>query len=209
MSKAIIYLRTSTSEQKPENQKKDCLSICKSEFGEPEIILEKQSAWKDKDRPKFENIREQIKQGQINHLIVWDLDRIHRNRKKLIEFFKFCKYYKCSIHSYRQQFLEKFNEIPEPFNEIMYDMMLQIMAWLSEEESRKKSERVKIAYQNHKGKWGRKGLPEKTINEVLKMYNKGHSLRDIADDIYYYDKNRNLKKISLGAVHKIIKNNAS
>jgi len=30
----------------------------------------------------------------------------------------------------------------------MFDMMLQIMGWLAEEESKKKSERVKIAYKN-------------------------------------------------------------
>ena len=41
----IIYLRTSTEEQNPENQLKDCLSINK--YGEYELFQEQQSAWKD------------------------------------------------------------------------------------------------------------------------------------------------------------------
>src|SRR6056297_1857670 len=203
--KSIIYLRVSTQEQNPENQKQDCLSICKSE--NPEIILEKQSAFKDKDRPKFESIKDQIKQGKVSELIVWDLDRIYRNRKKLIEFFKFCKYYHCKVNSSRQQWLNKFNDIPEPFNEIMFDMMLQIMGWLSEEESIKKSERVKIAYKNRKGKWGRKPLSKKTKQEVLELYRKGMSRLSIRDSITYYDKNRHKRNLSIGAVHKIIKEN--
>ncbi len=197
-----IYLRTSTEEQNPQNQLDDCLSIAV----EAKVYEEKQSAWKEKDRPIFESIKKEIKSGNITELYVWDLDRLFRNRKKLKEFFEFCKIYKCSIHSYRQLWLEDLNKIPEPFNEIMFELMIQIMGWLAEEESQKKSDRVKIAFQNYKGKskWGRKGLSKETKKEIIEAHKKGMSLREVADSVFLWDKNNNRKKISKSAVHKII-----
>lgn len=200
----IIYLRTSTEEQNPENQLKDCKSICKD--WNVKTIKEQQSAFKDEEREKFEEIKNKVKKKNIKHLVVWDLDRIYRNRKKLIEFFEFCKIYKCKIHSFRQDWLEQLHKIPEPFNEIMHSLMLQIMGWLAEEESKKKSERVKIAYENYKGNdWGRKPLSKNVQKEIIKLRQQGHSIREIADSVFYYDKNRNKKNVSKSAVHKIVK----
>ena len=45
--KAIIYLRTSTLEQKPENQLADIKTIA-TDGGEV-IVTEKESAWRDKE----------------------------------------------------------------------------------------------------------------------------------------------------------------
>lgn len=200
--KKIIYLRTSTEEQNPQNQLRDCKSLLNnSDF---ELIEEKQSAFKDKDRPQFESIRNRIKKREINELICWDLDRLYRNRKKLVQFFGYCKIYKCKINSFRQQWLDQLNKMPEPFNEIMFDMMIQIMGWLAEEESKKRSDRVKIAFKNSKKKWGRRPL-KKVESRVMELYNQGKTTREIASLVHYWDKSRNKKFISKSAVHKIIK----
>ena len=143
-----------------------------------------------------------IKSGNIKHFIVWDLDRIYRNRIKLKQFFEFCKLYKCSVHSFRQGWLEKLHEIPEPFNEIMHDLMLNLMGWLAEDESKKKSERVKAAVRkkggitkSYKGKkWGRKKLSKQMqtkIRECIKE-NPKMSLREVSNKV----------GISKSAVHK-------
>ncbi len=211
MAQTIIYIRTSTEEQNPGNQLRDCLKI--NSYGEYELSEEKQSAFKDKDRPLFEEIRKRIKQNKLDHLICWDLDRLYRNRKKLIEFFDFCKIYKCKVHSYRQEWLEQLNSIPEPFNEIMHNLMLQIMGWLAEEESKKKSERVKLAVRKNKGKptksykgnlWGRKSLSKNVVKEILKLHDAGLSIRKISAQVFYWDKNKNKKSVAIGSVHKII-----
>jgi len=199
--KTIIYLRTSTAEQNPQNQLKDCESICEGEY---EVVEEKQSAFKDTDRAKFNAVRERIKKKEINHLIVWDWDRLFRNRKKFIEFFKFCDLYGCKIHSFRQQYFEDFYKIPPPFDEIVSNLILNLMGHVAEEESKKKGERVKIAYENRKGRWGRKSLSKGTIKEVLEKKKQGLSIREISDSVFYWDKNRNQKKVSVGAVHKIL-----
>jgi len=190
--KNIIYLRTSTKEQNPQNQLADCQKL----FGEAEIIEDKQSAWKDnKEREGFEIIKKKIKKGEISNLIVWDLDRIHRNRQKLLEFFKLCQNFNCKIHSVRQEWLESLNKIQPPFNEIMHDLMLQIIGWLAEEESSKKSQRVKIAFKNHKkDDWGRPSIPSGKISETLKLREEGKTIRSISQQL----------SLGVGSVHKII-----
>ena len=212
--KTIIYLRTSTQEQNPENQLKDCISI--NQFGAYELFEEQQSAFKDKNRQKFNQIIKIIKQGNVEHLICWDLDRLYRNRKKLIEFFEFCKIYNCKIHSFRQGWLEDLNKIPKPFNEIMHGLMLQVMGWLSEEESIKKSERVKSAVRkkdnktiSYKGnKWGRKPIKTKRlIKDIIKLKQQGLTLRAITKQVYYYDKSGNKKNPSPAFVYKLLKEN--
>jgi len=196
----IMYIRTSTEEQHPENQIEDCKTLIKDDY---EILKEQQSAFKDKDRPIFESIRLRISKGEITDLIVWDLDRVYRKRRKLIEFFEFCKIYNCKIHSFRQQWLEKLNQIPEPFNEIMHSLMLQIMGWLAEEESNKKSERVKLAVRkefgeptkSYKGnKWGRKSISKNKIKLVIELSNKGLNYRKIAQE----------SGVSIGTISEIL-----
>jgi len=196
----VIYLRTSTEEQNPQHQLRDCKTLVTGEY---EVIDEKQSAYKDKDRPKFEEIKKRIKQGKIDELICWDWDRLFRNREKLKEFFKFCKIYKCNIHSFRQKFFEEFYKIPKPFDEIMQDLFINLLGWMAEDESKKKSDRVKIAFKNSTKKWGRK--PIKNVDkQIQKLYEDGETIREIASKVYYWDSSRNKKYVSKSYVHKII-----
>lgn len=211
MSDTIIYLRTSTEEQNPENQLKDCKTLADGEF---EVIEDKQSAWKEeKERDGFERAKKLIKSRKIKHFIVWDLDRIYRNRIKLKLFFEYCKLYKCSIHSFRQKWLEEMYKMPEPFNEIMHDLMLNIMGWIAQDESDKKSQRVKAAIRkvdgitkSYKGnKWGRKSL--KVDKEILELRKQGKTIREIQQVTFYWDKNNHKKFVSVGYVHKILSKN--
>ena len=205
-----IYIRTSTEEQEPENQIRDCKSLFEGEYT---LFKDKQSAWKDnKEREEFSKLKNQIKYKKLKDLYVWDLDRIYRNRKKLKQFFAFCKLYKCQIHSFNQQWLEQLNEIPEPFNEIMHDLMLNLMGWLAEDESKKKSDRVKLAVRKKEGqptksykgnKWGRKAMHTNKIKRIEELRKQGFSYRKIAEQ----------EKISIGkisqifSVHKYISKN--
>jgi len=212
MKQTIIYIRTSTEEQNPENQLSKCETL--NHYGDYLLIKDQQSAFKDnKERKGFKKLEFEIKSGHVNNLICWDLDRLYRNRIKLKQFFELCKIYKCKIHSVNQQWLEQLNDIPEPFNEIMHDLMLNLMGWLGEDESKKKSERVKLAVRKEEGKqtksykgnrWGRKPL---NIKEgILKLRDEGKSIREITKEIYYWDKNHHRKYVSIGYVAKVLKN---
>lgn len=197
-----IYIRTSTTEQNPENQLRECLSI--NRYGDYDLFSDQQSAWKDNiEREQFSKLKKGIKSNKYSHLIVWDLDRIYRNRKRLIQFFEYCKIYNCKVHSYRQKWLEDLHTIPEPFNEIMHGLMLQLMGWLAEDESNKKSQRVKAAVRkkgnqtvSYKGnRWGRKPVSTFKKNLVKKLNAEGKSIRNIAKEV----------NLSVGAVHKTVK----
>ena len=202
--KVAIYCRASTEEQNPENQVKDCQSINK--YGEFELFIDKQSAWKDNvEREGFNRLLKEIKSRKVEHLIVWDLDRLYRNRERLIEFFKLCKVYGCKIHSYRQKWLEELNGVPKPWDEILHELMIQIMGWMAEEESSRKSKRVKAAIRiredgaySYKGnKWGRKKLSTFKMNRIIELRKEGKSIRAISQEL----------AISHGVVHKYITQN--
>lgn len=212
-----IYLRTSTQEQNPENQLSDCLALLKKlNITVYEVIEDKTSGWKDVERKGFDKLYSDIIKGKIRIIVCWDLDRLYRNRKRLIKFFEICKIYKCKVYSFRQQWLEELNNMPEPFNEIMHSQMLQIMGWLAEEESNKKSDRTKSAVRWVEGKpttsykgnrWGRKPLSKKVIEKIIEYRKNGLSIREICEVVEYWDKNNNKKKVSVGTVHKILTKN--
>ena len=220
MKSTIIYLRTSTEEQTPELQLNDCLELIKRlniSKDDCDIVEEKKSAFKDDDkRVAFNDIGLRIKKRSVNPLIVWDLDRLYRNRKKLIAFFELCKAYNCKIYSYRQQWLEELNNIKKPFDDIMHQLMLQVMGWLSEEESQKKSDRIRLAVRKKEGestksfkgnKWGRKEIKnKKMISDILELHKQGLSLKVISQRVQYNDKNNNKINRSVSLVWKIVKN---
>ena len=181
--KVAIYLRVSTEEQTPEDQLKDILTLTKDK--DYNIIIEKQSAFKDdiRARPKFKAKTEEVKKGNVEAVYCWDLDRVYRNRVKFVSFWKLCKLHNTKIISYRQEWLNKLENIPEPFNEMIEDWLINFYGWIAEDESKKKSERVKKAFENHKGKkWGR---PKNFTNTYLicRLRDEGLSLRQISDKV--------------------------
>jgi DNA invertase Pin-like site-specific DNA recombinase len=212
MKKKYVFIRTSTTEQTPDLQLNDIIKT----FGLTDyfIIEEKESAYKENSkRIEFEKLKKQISENNVSDLYVWDLDRLFRNRKKLIEFLQFCNHKKTSLFSFNQQWLQTIQNVQAPFNEIMFDLMIQVMGWLAEEDSKKKSNRVKMALKktndnvtvSYKGnRWGRKPLSKQAVNKILELHNNGLTIRQIAKQVNIYDSNNNGRSISIGAVHKTI-----
>lgn len=208
--KSIIYIRTSTEEQEPENQIKDCAKLFEKEYI---LFQDKQSGFTDhKEREGFEKARKLIKRKKIDKFIVWDLDRIYRNRIKLKEFFQFCKVYECTVHSVNQVWLEELSNVPAPFDDIVHELMINLMGWLAEDESKRKSKRVKLAVRRSPGqptrsyrgkKWGRKKMPI-AEKRIIKLHIEGKNMREICEEVHYWDKNNHKKFVSLGFVHKTI-----
>jgi len=96
----------------------------------------------------------------------------------------------------------------------MFNLMLSIMGWLAEEESNKKSERVKAVRTEQEGqtfskygkKWGRKSIDNKRlIEEIKSLKEKGLSIREITKQVFYYDKNNNKINPSVSFVFKVIR----
>ncbi len=206
-----IYVRCSTGEQTPELQLTDISTMVNLDLSI--ILIENASAYKEKSkRPVFDELKHQIKLGSVEILYVWHLDRIFRDRRKLGEFLTFCRLHKTKVLSFKQKFLETLLNMPPPFDEFMYDIMLLIIAWIAEEESTTKSSRVKLAvrkdnnvtYSYRGNKWGRKAFPKQTLDRVINLHNEGNSLRTISSKVSVYDKNNNSRNISKSSVQKII-----
>jgi DNA invertase Pin-like site-specific DNA recombinase len=179
----IVYLRVSTEDQNPENQKKEVLSL--SEGLEVTIFEENQSAFKDDyKREQFNKILELIRKGKVKNFYAWDLDRIYRNRLKLKEFFELCRIKGVQVSTFRQDWLRSLKTENESLNAMLQDLLINLLGWLAEEESSKKSQRVKIAYQNKKGaNWGR---PKVEISYKVRLaienhLERGYSIRHTAE----------------------------
>jgi len=178
--KAVIYLRVSTEEQEPENQKKECLEFAKNRGYEVvEVYLERLSGFKDINRPNYEKVKEMARKGEINAVIVWALDRWVRNRDTLLEDVVILRNYGTKIHSVKESWLEAIN-IDGSLGKTIQEFLLGLIGSIAEMESQRKSERVKIAFTNHKGKkWGRPKVHTNKIKIIIDLFNQGLSIREI------------------------------
>ena len=203
MTTKTIYIRTSTEEQNPENQLKDCESMFEGDY---ELYRDQQSAYKDNvERKDFNRLRQDIKYNKVKDIYVWDFDRVFRNRIKFKQFLEFLKAYKCKLHSFNQKWMENINNIPEPWNEIVSDMLIQIFGYIAEEESTLKGKRIRNAMRmkkdgvySYKGnKWGRKRVSSQKKNKIRELYNLNNkiSIRSLCGET----------GLSVGAVHKYLK----
>lgn len=214
--KTIIYLRTSTEEQNPENQLKDCKELAvKLNINDYEVLEEQKSAYKDNViRPIFESILKRVQRQEVSNLIVWDYDRLFRNRIKVVDFIRNYSKLGLVVYSYRQQWFQEIKKIPSPWNEMMSDLLLQVIGWMAEDESKKRSERIKASVRDDDGitksrkgnKWGRRKKPV-NVDYILELYKQGLSTYEIAKK--YSEDNRFKSKISHQTVYNIIKKNQS
>jgi DNA invertase Pin-like site-specific DNA recombinase len=204
--KAAIYLRTSTKEQFPEKQKGECLILAKRNgysIDEEDIHIEKLSAFKDIQRPEYEKIKKKASNRQIQAVIVWALDRWVRRKDTLLEDVIVLKTYGVKLHSVKESWLEAIN-IEGVLGKTIQDFLLGLIGSLAEMESQRKSDRMKMAYKNRTGNWGRKPIPKITKEKIIELHKKGIKIRDICNEVYYYDKNKHKKNVSSGLVHKTI-----
>ena len=182
--KAYAYLRVSTEEQDEANQLQDVRAYAQElELTIVKVYRERASAWKNRTRPVFSQMLKSARKQGIEHIVVWDFDRVERNRKRFIGLIRQLSRDGVKLHSTRQGWLEALNQIPEPFNEIVGELMLQIVGWMAEEESTKKSERVKAAYGRMEGEgklngWGRPRLTDYiSIERIGELYVEAGGLR--------------------------------
>lgn len=207
MNNVAIYCRTSTTEQHPEKQLADCRAFCEARgYIIESEYLEKVSGYKQVARPMYEEVKTKARAGKINTVVVWALDRWVRNRDTLLDDVTILRSYNCKIHSVREEWLEAIN-IDGALGKTIQDFLLGLVGSLAELESQRKADRTRLAYLNKKGKWGRKALPTRVMVEVAQHNKEGKSMRWIANNVEYYDKNKNKRKLSLGSVHKIIAKN--
>jgi DNA invertase Pin-like site-specific DNA recombinase len=169
-----------------------------------DTYVEHGSAWKDTDRPKYQEIREHVTTEDIDAIIMWAFDQWIRNYKQLQEDIRFLESHDVELHTVKEDGLNQLNQ-DGVIGRAFRDAMITLLGAIAERESKRKSERIRAAYQNHEGNWGREGIRDKIRQDVLELQREGHSQRDIADTVNYYDENRNPKHPSLSTVRRILK----
>ena len=193
--KATVYLRTSTTEQNPENQKEECLAFAKNRGYEVDsVVLEELSGFKGINRPEYEKVKEKARKGEIQAVVVWALDRWVRNRDTLLEDVIILRNYGVKLHSVKEAWLEAIN-IEGSLGRTIQEFLLGLIGSIAEMESQRKSERMKIAFANHKGKkWGRPKVHTNKIKIIFDLKDKGLTYREIAKQ----------SGLSIGAISKIL-----
>ena len=220
--KKAIYARVSTQKQSEQEQIPEIIKGFELNENEIELYREELSAWnidKESKRLEFQRLKEDIKKKNISALYIWDIDRLYRNRLKTKDFFQFCQFYKVDVYSLNQRWLNDFQDLKAQMPDNMaflidniFTLLLDVYAQTAEDESNKKSKRVKLKVKKDKEgvtrsvsgkKWGRKALPKQTRDLIIKLHYEGHSIRQIAGMVQTW-KNGNSYPISKSAVHKTI-----
>jgi len=218
-----IYARVSTKKQSEQEQIPAIIKGFNLIESDCIIFKEEVSAWsieKESKRLELLKLKDSIHNKEISKLYIWDLDRLFRNRKKTKEFFNMCAFYGVTIYSLNQKWLNDFqalkDQFPENFKFLidnMSNLLLDVYTQSAEDESTKKSERVKLKVKHcddgitrskNGKKWGRRKLPKRVSDDVLQFHNEKKSIRWIAANVFYYDKNNNKRNLSVGTVHQII-----
>jgi len=94
--RAGIYVRISSDPQGlragVERQEADCRALAESRgWTVAEVFADNDiSAYSGKPRPEYKRMLADIESGEINAVITWHLDRLHRSPKELESFFEVC-----------------------------------------------------------------------------------------------------------------------
>jgi len=227
MEKAIIYNRTSTTDQHPELQLKECVEYVKEKGWESVGNIEEQkSAYKDESkRIKFNSMVERAKKGEFEHIVVWNMDRFSRQPEEdVLKLTKMLSLiYNVKVHAVHGDVwsemiesmgnLKSMGFIGTAIAEFLEKLINGLEFQRAHRESKVKSERIRLSVRkdggvtkSYKGnKWGRRAL--KIDDKIISAHNKGLNMREITESVYYWDRNKHKKFVSLGYVHKVIEEN--
>ena len=183
----IGYARVSTIDQNLDRQIENLQS-----FGAEKIFTEKQSGKSVENRPIFQEVLNFLRMG--DRLIIESLDRLGRNYDEIIQTVNYLKEKEAQLMITS---LPMINEvIGNPLlDKFMKDLIIQILAMISEQErnesKRRQAQGIKIA--KEKGVYKGRPLlyspnaknPHKRIvyHRVIELLDKGESISKIAKDV--------------------------
>ena len=214
--KVAIYTRVSTEGQNFENQLNQLTDFCKKNNWKDYIIYKEVVSGKEGNRPEFKKMFKDASQKKFDMILVWALDRFTREGvDKVWKYIKELNYYGVEFRSFKEPFLNTDNKLVK-------DMLLSIMGVLAEQERIRISERTKARLDTYKKQINSKGyfisktgnkikhlgkpsISKKTKEQIISFHKEGKSYRDICREVYYWTKGRNKKYVSMGLVHKVIK----
>lgn len=186
--KVAIYTRVSTKDQKLENQKNVLLEYAeKRNFDVFRIYEDVASGAKD-NRVQLEQLLDDAHKKRFDVILVWRFDRFARSTSFLIQRLEDFRQLGIDFISYQENI-----DTSTPTGKVMFTMI----SAFAEFEREIIRERVKAGLERARkeGKiLGRPEISEATKKKVLKLKNKGLSIRKIAKRT----------GVSVGKVHEIV-----
>lgn len=136
--RVAAYLRVSTNDQTVDNQLPAILDFCKVRWlSEPEIYRENESAWKAGHQKELARLLNDLRTGKrkYDYLIIWSIDRLSRGGiGALFSLINTFRQYGCQIVSCNEPWLESSGPAG--------DILLAVVGWVAEFESKRRSERT-------------------------------------------------------------------
>ena len=138
-NRVAIYVRVSTLHQIDKDslpmQKQDLINYAKLMLNTDDIVIFEDAGYsgKNTDRPKYQEMMSQIRQGLFTHLLVWKIDRISRNLLDFTTMYNELKDIGVTFVSKHEQF---------DTSSAMGEAMLKIILVFAELERNMTSERV-------------------------------------------------------------------
>ncbi len=185
MKKIALYARVSTTDknQNPENQLLPMRKRCEREGWEYKEFVDQGSAFKENPKlPARDGLLERARKQEFDAIMVWAIDRWSREEPIKVAhqvFYEIKKGMGIEFMSLNEPFLST-----NSMDQSLASIMLQFISWAGSHESRRKSERVRAAYElkkvnNDISKWGRPRI-NPDLSKISELRSKGASLRSIA-----------------------------
>lgn len=178
--KAVIYARVSTDMQEAGNQvpilESWAAQLRVGFYGESQeplevvkVYQEKESAFKDGHQKELSRLLVDAAHARFKIVLVWALDRLTREGVQA-QFYIMSKLSRFGVSVWSYQ--ETWTLTP---TKAEYDLLLSIAAYISQGESKRRSERTKAGIERKRkesGKWGRpKGSKDKTRRKKRQLAN--------------------------------------
>jgi len=207
--KAAIYLRASSDQQIEESQLEPCRALCKQRgYDVAGVFLDHaKSAYKNVYRAEYQKVMQLVYRKQIQHVIVWALDRwTRKGGVELLKEINLLSSYNVHLHSVQEAFLDEIN-IPGEIGIHLRNFLIGFLGYTAKLESEKKSQRVKdsIKFQKalRKGKVGRPVIPDDVKKQVLFALKRGDSYRTINRWITYKGRYGKIMHPSIATISQI------
>lgn len=191
--KVVIYVRVSTKSQNYQNQLTVLNELVeKRDWELVDVYIDNGiSGSKGRDkRVEFDRMCNDMIKGKFDRILVWDISRLGRSLKDLVQFLNEVNSVNCDLLIYQQSLDTK---------NISGRMLFNMIGVFSEFEREMISERVKLGLERVKEKGVKLGRKKKNFDEIkskiMKLKNDGFNITNISKEL----------KINRNLIYKLIK----
>lgn len=178
MRLAAAYLRVSTTHQETQQQRRDIIKAARARGFEISRWYEEKVTGRTLKRPVLARLRVDARAREVTVLFTWALDRLSRaGILDSLGLLKELDAHGCHVISLK-------DPIPEP-GEPTRELVLSVLFWVAEMESKRRSERVKSALASLKARGVKLGRKPRDVDlkRVAALRKAGRSWRSIAKAI--------------------------